>query len=190
MLLSDRDILYEMACHGLVIENAEDPQFQPASVDLRLGLALRKLGKDPFLITRNGYPLRPWQFILGDTWERICIPPHLAAQFMGRSSLGRLGLQVHCTAGFVDPGFQGTLTVELCNLSNQVITLTPGQPIGQLCFLRLSSVAQRPYGHPELGSHYQGQAGPAASALLTPRSRSASVIPAQERKPKPTTKLR
>jgi dCTP deaminase len=164
MLLSDKDIRAAMA-NGLVIEPLNADQYQPASIDLRLGSCLRKLGKDPFPITKNGYLLRPGQFILGDTLEYMQIPDYLAAQFAGRSSLGRIGLQTHCTAGFVDPGFRGTLTVELSNLSNRIIRLHPGQPIGQLCIFRLSSPAERPYGHPHLGSHYLNQAGPAESVL-------------------------
>jgi dCTP deaminase len=163
MILSDIDIRYEMRHNDLLIEPLDDRAFQPASIDLRLGSALRKLNKEPFPITRNGYLLRPGKFILGDTLEYMQIPPHLAAQFAGKSSLGRIGLQTHCTAGFVDPGFRGTLTVELSNLSNQIITLHAGQPIGQLCLIRLSSVAERPYGHPELGSHYMSQTGPTAA---------------------------
>ena len=163
-MLSDKDIRYEMRHNELLIEPLEDSQYQAASIDLRLGSSLRKLGKLPFKITqRDGYILRPGQFILGDTREYLQIPWHLAAQFAGKSSLGRIGLQTHCTAGFVDPGFRGTLTVELSNLSNQVIRLTAGQAIGQLCIFRLSSPAERPYGHPELGSHYLNQTGPTAA---------------------------
>jgi dCTP deaminase len=160
MLLSDIDIRHEMQHNGLLIEPLRDEQYQAASIDLRLGSSLCKLGKDPFPLTRDGYLLRPRQFILGDTLEYMQVPWHLAAQFMGKSSLGRIGLQAHCTAGFVDPGFRGTLTVELSNLSNQLIRLTAGQPIGQLCIFRLSSRVLRPYGHPELGSHYMSQSGP------------------------------
>jgi dCTP deaminase len=167
MLLSDKDIRWEMRHNDLLIEPLQDHQYQPASVDLRLGSSLRKLGKEPFKITRDGYILRPRQFILGDTLEYMQIPWHLAALFAGKSSLGRIGLQAHCTAGFVDPGFRGTLTVELSNLSNQIIHLHAGQPIGQLCLMRLSSPAERPYGHPELGSHYMSQSGPTAAVLTS-----------------------
>jgi dCTP deaminase len=169
-LLSDRDIRHEMAHGGLLIEPLRDVQFQPASIDLCLGSSLRRLGEEPFAITRDGYLLRPGGFILGDTLEYVQIPWHLAAQFAGRSSLGRTGLQVHCTAGFVDPGFRGTLTVELCNLSDRIITLRAGQPIGQLCIMRLSSEPERPYGHPGLNSHYMSQTGPTVAFTSLPRS--------------------
>src|SRR5579871_6219808 len=184
MILSDIEIRYEMQHNDLLIEPLEDAQIQAASVDLRLGSSLRKLGKEPFPITKHGYLFRPGKFILGDTLEYIQIPPHLAAQFAGKSSLGRIGLQTHCTAGFVDPGFRGTLTVELSNLSNQIITLHAGQSIGQLCVMRLSSPAERPYGHPELGSHYMHQTGPTESQL-TILAGPYNLVSAQERKPKP-----
>ena len=151
MLLSDRDIRQEML-HGLRIEPLEDKQYQPASVDIRLGEQLRRPGGEPFRISTAGFVLYPGDFILGDTVEYLQIPWNLAAQFAGKSSLGRQGLQTHCTAGFVDPGFQGTLTVELSNLSNDGYVLYRRQPIGQLCVFRLSSPVERPYGHPGLGS--------------------------------------
>ena len=160
MLLSDRDIRRELATGDLLIEPLRDSQYQPASVDLRLGNTLRRIEETPFVMQGPGFVLQPGRFILGETLEYMHIPSHLAAQFSGKSSLGRIGLQTHCTAGFVDPGFKGTLTVELSNLSGTGIWLTPGQPIGQLCLFRLSSPPERPYGHPGLGSHYQQQHGP------------------------------
>ena len=161
MLLSDRDIRAETG-FGLVIEPLEDHQFQPASVDLRLGDELRDdLGV--WRIPDCGFSFKPGAFILGSTLEYLQIPPHLAAQFAGKSSLGRIGLQTHCTAGFIDPGFRGTLTVELSNLSGTDIILRRGQPIGQVCIFRLSSPCNRPYGHPDLRSHYLNQRGPAAA---------------------------
>ena len=160
MLLSDRDIRRQLTAGDLIIEPLQDSQYQPASVDLRLANTLRRIGQEPFAINSQGFILQPGKFILGETLEWMQIPPHLAAQFSGKSSLGRIGLQTHCTAGFVDPGFKGTLTVELANLSDTGIWLTPGQPIGQLCLFRLSSRADRPYGHPGLGSHYLNQHGP------------------------------
>ena len=161
MLLSDKDIHSEMG-YGLAIEPLEDHQFQPASVDLRLGDELRE-GVYQYRIPDCGYSFKPGAFILGSTLEHLQIPPHLAAQFAGKSSLGRIGLQTHCTAGFIDPGFRGTLTVELSNLSATDIILHRGQPIGQVCIFRLSSPCDRPYGHPDLWSHYQDQRGPTAA---------------------------
>lgn len=160
-MLSDRDILKELQLGNLLIEPIDtDVQVQPASIDLRLGGTLRKLYRKSFMITRDGYLLRPGQFILGDTIEYMRIPHYLSGQFAGKSSLGRRGLQTHCTTGFVDPGFQGTLTVELSNLSNQPFRLHAGMPIGQLCLYRLTSMVLRPYGTEGLGSHYQHQTGP------------------------------
>lgn len=103
--------------------------------------------------------LEPGEFALGSTLEKVTLPATLCAQVNGKSSLGRLGLLVHATAGFVDPGFSGELTLELKNLSNHVIPLSRGMAVAQLVFHRLTSPAQRPYGHEELGSHYQGQVG-------------------------------
>lgn len=160
MLLSDRDIRRQMKL-GLVIRPLEDRQFQPASVDLRLGAELREAdGTGFWRIPEVGYALQPGGFILGSTLEYMQFPVHLAGQFAGKSSLGRIGLQTHCTAGFIDPGFRGTLTVELSNLSRDEIVLRSGQPIGQVCILLLSSPAERPYGDSRLGSRYLDQAGP------------------------------
>lgn len=161
MLLSDKDIRRELE-QWLVIEPLEDHQFQPASVDLRLGDELRDdLGT--YRIPDCGFSFKPGAFILGSTLEYMQVPPHLAAQFAGKSSLGRIGLQTHCTAGFIDPGFRGTLTVELSNLSATDIILHRGQPIGQVCIFRLSSSCDRPYGHPDLRSRYLEQRGPTAA---------------------------
>lgn len=160
MLLSDKDIRHEIVHGQLRIRPVEDIQFQPASVDLRLGDQLRESDGRVIYHLDDGYELGPGRFILGDTVEKLVIPDYLAAQFAGKSSLGRIGLQTHCTAGFVDPGFEGTLTVELSNLSENPIMLISGQYIGQVCFFRLSSPALRPYGHPEIGSRYQNQSGP------------------------------
>lgn len=162
MLLSDKDIRRELD-GWLVIEPLEDHQIQPASVDLRLGDELldsiASFPINPVL----GYKLSPGEFILGSTLEYMQFPPSLAGQFAGKSSLGRIGLQTHCTAGFIDPGFRGTLTVELSNLSATDIILRRGQPIGQVCIFRLSSSCDRPYGHPDLRSHYLEQRGPTAA---------------------------
>lgn len=166
MLLSDRDIRRELE-QWLVIEPLEDHQIQAASVDLRLGEELRldtDLGYDSVSrIPDCGFSLKPGRFILGSTLEYMQFPPGLAGQLAGKSSLGRTGLQVHCTAGFIDPGFRGTLTLELSNLSATDIILRRGQPIGQVCIFRLSSSCDRPYGHPDLRSRYLDQRGPTAA---------------------------
>ena len=160
MRLCDRDIRYEMTT-GLVITPVEDIQFQPASVDLRLGNELRTPDDGVlYRLTATGFVLQPFAFLLGDTLEYLEIPPYLSAELYGKSSLGRIGLQVHCTAGFVDPGFKGTLTLELSTLSEQGIVLRPGMPVGQLCIDQMSGPADRPYGHPELKSKYMSQSGP------------------------------
>jgi dCTP deaminase len=168
-----------------------DPQMlQPASVDLRLGPSFRvfhnfrvaaiDLADPPTNLTEHvelgdgeSFVIHPGEFCLGRTEEWVELPDDIVARIEGKSSLGRLGLIVHATAGFVDPGFQGTLTLEITNLTRVPIILWPGKPIAQLSFMTLDAPAQRPYGHPELGSHYHGQreatesryeGGPAASA--------------------------
>ena len=161
---------------GLRIGPLDDCQIQPASVDLRLGLGLRAYqardepvdpqAAPPGLAQRisftaaPGYVLRPGMFVLGCTAETIELPAHLAAQVDGRSTLGRLGIAVHVTAGWVDPGFCGQLTLEIANIGPLAVRLTEGLAIAQLCLFRCSSPASRPYGSPGLGSRYQGQVGP------------------------------
>lgn len=176
MLLSDQDIRAELASGTLRISPLEDGQVQPASVDLHLGsglLAYQTNGGrvvDPrggFTVRtrriavsgRTGFVLRPGAFVLGCTAERITLPAGLAAQIDGCSTLGRLGVVVHSTAGWVDPGFSGELTLELSNAGPVPVRLTEGMKIGQICLFRCSSPALRPYGSPELRSRYQGQRG-------------------------------
>jgi dCTP deaminase len=147
---------------------------QPASVDLRLGTSFLvfhnfrvsaiDLADPPSNLTEQvvvgddeSFVIHPGEFVLGRTTEYVELPDDLVARIEGKSSLGRLGLIVHATAGFVDPGFQGTLTLEITNLTRVPIVLWPGKPIAQLSFMTLDRPAERPYGHPELGSHYQGQ---------------------------------
>ncbi len=168
-----------------------DPgMLQPASIDLRLGPSFRvfhnfrvaaiDLADPPTNLTEHveltageSFVIHPGEFCLGRTEEWVELPDDIVARIEGKSSLGRLGLIVHATAGFVDPGFQGTLTLEITNLTRVPIILWPGKPIAQLSFMTLDQPAQRPYGHPDLGSHYHGQreatesryeGGPAASA--------------------------
>jgi dCTP deaminase len=174
VLLSDRDIRAELETGDLRVEPLEDRQIQPASIDLRLGYGLRvfELGHhvciDPsrpppdLTVPSNdlaGYVLRPGVFTIASTLEEVAVPAYLAAQIDGTSTLGRLGLVVHSTAGWVDPGFCGNLTLEMSNAGPLPIILTPGMRIAQLCLFRCSSPAERPYGSPGLGSRYQGQQG-------------------------------
>jgi len=109
------------------------------------------------------FVLHPGEFVLGSTYEHVSLPDDIAARLEGKSSLGRLGLLTHSTAGFIDPGFQGHVTLELSNMATLPIKLWPGMKVGQLCFFQLSSPATHPYGSKEAGSHYQGQRGPTPS---------------------------
>ncbi len=161
-----------------------DPDLvQPASVDLRLGDSFRvfhnhrttaiDLRNPPTNLTEevvaseeDGFVIHPGEFCLGRTLEWVELPDDVVARVEGKSSLGRLGLIVHATAGFVDPGWKGTLTLELNNLTRVPIKLYPGLPIGQLSFMALDAPAERPYGSPELGSHYQGQVAATESRYL------------------------
>lgn len=154
MLLSDIEI---RAIPGLISPWDED-LLQPASVDVRLGSTL----VDPASGEHFHYthPLRPGEFLLGCTIETITLPLGLAARFEGKSSLARRGLASHITAGFIDPGFTGQITVELSNVSRQTIWLEKGMRIGQVCFMRMSTQPSAGYGDSKFGSHYQGQMGP------------------------------
>jgi dCTP deaminase len=153
---------------------------QPSSIDVRLDKYFRLFDnhKYPFIdpaeeqpdLTRGldvveGEPfiLHPGEFVLGSTFEQVTLPDDIAARLEGKSSLGRLGLLTHSTAGFVDPGFSGHVTLELSNVATLPIKLWPGMKIGQLCFFRLSSSSENPYGSEKYGSRYQGQRGPTAS---------------------------
>ena len=182
MVLSDRTIKEEIANGGIVIDPLGDGCIQPASVDLRLGsqmLVFRNsrrpyidVGEDmtdltEMIETRRDAPfiLHPGQFVLGSTLERIEIPSHLVARLEGKSSLGRVGLLIHSTAGYVDPGWNGHLTLELSNVANLPVTLYYGMKIGQISFLRLTTPAEQLYGAPGLGSKYQGQSAPTPSRM-------------------------
>lgn len=181
MILSDGTIRSLLAEGRLVIEPLDAQQIQPASVDVRLG--------DEFLVFRNhtsevidpfdkpsdlmdqakvsdgqAFILHPGEFVLGTTLEAIGLPDDIVARVEGKSSLGRLGLLIHATAGFVDPGWKrGQITLELSNVATLPIKLWPGMKIGQLSFHTLDKPAERPYGHPDLNSKYVGQSGPVAS---------------------------
>lgn len=183
MLLSDDGIHAALFSGELVIDPPPSARLiQPASVDVRLGSAFRLFRHQPGafidpdtsepglteLTTLSGHEvfvLEPGDFALGCTLETVTLSPAIAARLEGKSSLGRLGLVVHSTAGWIDPGFSGQITLELSNLSPLPVILRPGRPIGQLCVMRLSSPASRPYGSPELGSKYQGQCGPTPSRV-------------------------
>ena len=180
MILSDRDIRAEIAAGRVCIEPLDDTAVQPSSVDLRVGDTFRvfanhrrsfidvrdpmgDLTEDVKATSDEPFMLHPGEFVLGSTLEEISLPDNLVGRVEGKSSLGRLGLLIHSTAGFVDAGFRGHLTLELSNVANLPIAIYPGMRIGQLCFFRMTSPAERPYGSPELGSKYQGQSGPTPS---------------------------
>lgn len=180
MLLSDRDIRTQIDAGRVVLDPYDATLIQPSSIDVRLDRYFRLFDNhkyaviDPALdqpeLTRlvdvgpdDAFVLHPGEFVLGATLELVTLPDDVAARLEGKSSLGRLGLLTHSTAGFIDPGFTGHVTLELSNTSTLPIKLWPGMKIGQLCFFQLSSPAERPYGSGVLGSRYQGQRGPTAS---------------------------
>ncbi len=180
MLLSDRDIRTELQTGRVVLDPSDPAMIQPSSVDVRLDRYFRLFDnhKYPVIDPSTDQPdltrlvevdpsepfmLHPGEFVLGSTYERVTLPDDVAARLEGKSSLGRLGLLTHSTAGFIDPGFTGHVTLELSNVATLPITLWPGMKIGQLCFFRLSSPAQFPYGSAQYGSRYQGQRGPTPS---------------------------
>ncbi|MFD1586837.1 dCTP deaminase [Halorientalis brevis] len=185
MILSDADILARLEEGDLVIDPLEDPeiQVQPASVDLRLGREflefqhanipcihpnseqeVEEYVDETYVEEGDEYILHPGDFVLGTTVERVEIPADLIAHVEGRSSLGRLAIVVHATAGLCDPGYEGQITLELSNLGTAPVALTPGMRISQLTFTELKTPAERPYGE-ERGSKYQGQTGPQASKI-------------------------
>ncbi|MGO4592275.1 dCTP deaminase [Leifsonia sp. 2TAF2] len=180
MLLSDRDIKAELGAGRIALEPYQPEMVQPSSIDVRLDRFFRLFDnhKYPFIDPAEDQPeltrfvevdasqpfiLHPGEFVLGSTFELVSLPDDVAARLEGKSSLGRLGLLTHSTAGFIDPGFSGHVTLELSNVATLPIKLWPGMKIGQMCFFRLSSPAERPYGSAEYSSRYQGQRGPTAS---------------------------
>ena len=180
MLLSDRDLVSEIKAENLALEPFEPALMQPSSIDVRLDRYFRVFENhryphiDPAVeqseLTRpvqpeSGEPfiLHPGEFALGSIYEVVTLPTDIAARVEGKSSLGRLGLLTHATAGFIDPGFSGHVTLELSNVATLPIKLWPGMKIGQLCFFRLTSPAEHPYGSEKYGSRYQGQRGPTPS---------------------------
>jgi dCTP deaminase len=181
-VLSDRTIREELAAGRLVIEPLDEGAVQPASVDLRLDSQFRifRATSRPFVDVREAvddltelvtigetepFVVQPGTFCLASTLETITLPDAIVARVDGKSSLGRLGLLVHATAGYVDPGWTGKLTLELSNQSQMPIALYYGMRIAQISFLRLTTPVDRPYGTPGLGSKYQGQTGPTPSRI-------------------------
>ncbi|WP_103961643.1 dCTP deaminase [Nonomuraea solani] len=180
MLLSDRDILAEIDAGRLGIDPFHPEMIQPSSIDVRLDRFFRVFENhryphiDPSeeqpdltrLVEPSGdepFILHPGEFVLASTYEVVSLPDDLASRLEGKSSLGRLGLLTHSTAGFIDPGFSGHVTLELSNVATLPIKLWPGMKIGQLCVFRLSSPSEHPYGSSKYGSRYQGQRGPTPS---------------------------
>jgi dCTP deaminase len=181
VILSDRSIRDEVAAGRIVIEPFNDACVQPSSVDLHIDSQFRVFRNhtmglidvkenlenltelievadedDPFI-------LHPGEFVLGSTLERVAVPDDLVARLEGKSSLGRLGLLIHSTAGFVDAGWDGQLTLELSNVANLPITLYAGMKIGQISFIKMTTAAENPYGSSAVGSKYQHQVGPRPS---------------------------
>ena len=180
MVLSDRDIRAAVASGRIGIDPFDPTCVQPASVDIRLDRFFRvfRSSKHAYIdlakplddITelievkdKEPFILHPGAFVLGSTRERIRLADDLVSRVEGKSSLGRLGLLIHSTAGFIDPAWDGAITLELSNVNTIPITLYPGMRIGQLSFFPLSTAAEHPYGSPQLGSRYQGQTGPTPS---------------------------
>jgi len=180
MLMSDRDIRAEIEAGRIGLEPLDMGLLQPSSFDVRLDRFFRLFDNHKYAyidpaeemsdLTRlvevepdEAFILHPGEFVLGSTYEFVTLPDNIAARLEGKSSLGRLGLLTHSTAGFVDPGFNGHVTLELANVSNLPIKLWPGMKVGQLCFFQLSSPSETPYGSAKYNSRYQGQRGPTAS---------------------------
>ena len=180
MLLSDKDLKAEIAKGRVNLEPFDPKMVQPSSIDVRLDKFFRTFenhkyahidpAEDQPELTRlvetptnEPFILHPGEFVLGSTYEVVSLPDDLAGRLEGKSSLGRLGLLTHSTAGFIDPGFSGHITLELSNVANLPIKLWPGMKIGQLCIFQLSSPAEHPYGSALYGSKYQRQRGRTAS---------------------------
>ena len=178
--MSDRDIRASIEAGQIGLEPLEMDLLQPSSIDVRLDRFFRLFDNHKYAfidpaeqqdeLTRlievdptEPFILHPGEFVLGSTYEFVTLPDDVAARLEGKSSLGRLGLLTHSTAGFVDPGFKGHVTLELSNVATLPIKLGPGMKIGQLCFFKLTSPSEHPYGSEKYSSRYQGQRGPTAS---------------------------
>src|ERR671919_2021516 len=183
MILSDRDIRAAIAEGRISIEPFSEADVQPSSIDLHVDRFFRVFhnARHPFIDVKKpmedltelvevkeeeAFILHPGEFVLGSTNEYVRLPHDLVARLEGKSSLGRLGLLIHSTAGYVDPGFEGHLTLELSNVANLPITIYPGMKIGQISFFTLTSEAENPYGSGAVGSKYQGQQGPTPSRFF------------------------
>jgi dCTP deaminase len=180
MVLSDGTIRAEIEAGRIVVDPFDGTMVQPSSVDVRVDRRFRVFhnARYPFIDVRQPmddlteaveisdsepFILHPGEFVLGQTLERVRLPNDIVARLEGKSSLGRLGLLIHSTAGFVDAGFEGNLTLELSNVANLPVTIYYGMPIGQISFMRMDSPVERPYGSGDAGSKYQGQAEPTPS---------------------------
>jgi dCTP deaminase len=180
VILSDRDVKAQIDAGRIVIEPYDATCIQPSSVDVKISNLFRvfrnhtagviDVKKDMTDLTElveipldGVFMLHPGEFVLGSTLERVGVPDDLVARVEGKSSLGRLGLLIHSTAGFIDAGFDGHVTLELANVANLPITLYPGMKIGQVSFMKMTSPAENPYGSGAKGSKYQGQRGPTPS---------------------------
>ena len=180
MVLSDRSIRAELDAGRIAIEPLDLELIQPSSVDVRVDRRFRVFhnARHPYIDVRKPmddltelvemegdepFILHPGEFVLGQTLEQVTLPADIVARLEGKSSLGRLGLLIHSTAGFVDSGFSGNLTLELSNVANLPITIYYGMPIGQISFMRMDSPVENPYGSDATGSKYQGQTEPTAS---------------------------
>ena len=183
MILSDRDIRGAIEAGRIVIDPFDPVDVQPSSVDLHVDRYFRTFhnARYPYIDVKKPmdgltelvdvkedepFILHPGEFVLGSTLEYVRLPDDLVARLEGKSSLGRLGLLIHSTAGYVDPGFEGHLTLELSNVANLPITIYPGMKIGQISFFTLTSPAKDPYGTKKVGSKYQGQRGPTPSRFF------------------------
>ena len=180
MILSDRTLREQIAAGRIVIDPFDDKCVQPSSIDVKIGNLFRVFRNhtagiidvkedmenltELITIPEDGvFMLHPGEFVLGSTLERIGVPDDLVGRIEGKSSLGRLGLIIHSTAGFIDAGFDGHITLELTNIATLPITLYPGMKIGQVSFMQMTTPADKPYGSGATGSKYQGQRGPTAS---------------------------
>src|SRR3990170_1027994 len=183
MILSDVDIRKEIEAGRIVIDPFDETCIQPSSIDVHVDTQFRVFANSryPYIDVKTEMPdltevvevgggepfiLHPGEFVLGSTLERVRLPDDLVARLEGKSSLGRLGLLIHSTAGYVDPGWDGYLTLELSNVANLPITIYPGMKIGQISFFRLTTAAEVPYGSERTRSKYQGQRGPTASRFF------------------------
>ncbi len=195
MIFSDRTIKEAIAAGRIVIDPYDEHLVQPSSIDLRVDRSFRVFENHRYPLIDPRHPqddltslvevshdepfvLHPGEFVLGSTLERVRLGDDIVARLEGKSSLGRLGLLIHSTAGFVDPGFDGYLTLELSNVANLPIAIFPAMRIGQISFYAMTSPAEHPYGSREVGSKYQGQRGPTPSRSHVDFPRDSAQVPA------------